>query len=258
MNKSYHVVVSITGQEPKQYELQGGRIGIGRGIDNQIPIEHDGVSGSHCEFVQDGDAYELLDLGSTNGSRVNGIKVDVKQKLNDGDRILLAETVAIYFYQLAEGQATPSIEESSGPEAKKSASEIAHLGDKIAIMKTQEIELEKGLEIMRKEFEEMGEKIKSLEIQLAEKKAEAEKNGITDSDRREIQKLEEKLFSETRRWNLLADNLQNTQAQLQGLVPGAPAPSMPGAVMPRPAIAPPGSVRIASKRKIITRQAPSR
>ena len=64
------------GPEPGRiYELKGDRIKIGRGRRNHIIIHDNEVSREHCELTLVGDDYELRDLGSSNGTFVNGQRV---------------------------------------------------------------------------------------------------------------------------------------------------------------------------------------
>ena len=54
-------------------------------------LDDSNVSRHHAEVRRQGDAYVLTDLGSTNGSKVNGAQV-AQQALNDGDEITLGKT----------------------------------------------------------------------------------------------------------------------------------------------------------------------
>ena len=48
---------------------------IGRNAQNTISVEDSAVSGRHCSITRDGQKYTLVDLGSTNGTRLNGAAV---------------------------------------------------------------------------------------------------------------------------------------------------------------------------------------
>jgi len=56
----------------KTFNLDRDKVTIGRNSTNLIVIEHPTVSGRHCQIVHEGKRYALTDLGSTNGTRVNG------------------------------------------------------------------------------------------------------------------------------------------------------------------------------------------
>ena len=80
-------IVTSEGEE-LEFELTDSHISIGRDEDNAITIPDGSISGSHAELVQSGDTYELKDLGSTNGSQVNGEKIE-NATLSDGDSVML-------------------------------------------------------------------------------------------------------------------------------------------------------------------------
>lgn len=54
------------------HEIGADGLSIGRSADNDLPIENASVSGRHCTLTLEGEHYVLRDLGSTNGTRVNG------------------------------------------------------------------------------------------------------------------------------------------------------------------------------------------
>ena len=69
-------------------------IRIGRNQDNDIVIQNDPfVSRYHCELISDdqGNCF-LQDLNSTNGTYINGIRVNIKTLLHSGDRVSVGNT----------------------------------------------------------------------------------------------------------------------------------------------------------------------
>ncbi len=61
-----------------------------------------GVSRRHARLLRDGNAVYLMDLNSTNGTRVNGeaLAAGVEKRLRDGDELLLGRLkVYVYFKQ---------------------------------------------------------------------------------------------------------------------------------------------------------------
>jgi pSer/pThr/pTyr-binding forkhead associated (FHA) protein len=50
------------------------------------------ISGVHCEISKGGGKLYIKDLGSTNGTLVNGVHLTSIQKINDGDTITLGQT----------------------------------------------------------------------------------------------------------------------------------------------------------------------
>ena len=78
------LVLSLNGVVQGEYELNKERITIGRKPDNDIPIDNLAVSGKHALIISILDDSFLEDLGSTNGSYVNG-KLVKKKYLKNGD-----------------------------------------------------------------------------------------------------------------------------------------------------------------------------
>ncbi len=72
--------------EGKTFDLAEERITIGRGLDNMIRLEDGTISHHHAMLIQDGQEFTLRDLNSTNGTRVNGLRI-VETKLHNGDSL---------------------------------------------------------------------------------------------------------------------------------------------------------------------------
>ncbi len=93
-----------------RWALEGGRVTIGRASDCEIVIPERQVSRYHACIEQDEEGYLLYDLGSKNGTQVNGDPVGVHPyRLRDGDEIVLAGTVQMGFIA---GEATLPLEQS--------------------------------------------------------------------------------------------------------------------------------------------------
>src|SRR5207247_9297680 len=68
----------------KQHEIEKRRIVIGRSKDADIQVEDPNVSRRHAEVRQEGAAYWVVDLDSTNGTEVNGRRLN-RAKPRPGD-----------------------------------------------------------------------------------------------------------------------------------------------------------------------------
>ena len=80
---------------PKDIELTGEPLSIGRSREADIPLLDDKVSRVHCGIrLSDGDFY-LKDLKARNGTFVNGQRVEDTVKLKAGDRIQVGSTVFV-------------------------------------------------------------------------------------------------------------------------------------------------------------------
>ena len=78
----------------KKFKLPGSRIVIGKMLGAvDLRIECDTVSRKHAEIIKEGRNYYITDLNSTNGTFINGQRIQggVKQELSDGDRIMLSD-----------------------------------------------------------------------------------------------------------------------------------------------------------------------
>lgn len=60
-------------------------ISIGRLPECTVPVPDANVSRRHCEVRPQGSAFVLVDLGSTNGTKVNGVRIQGERTLADGD-----------------------------------------------------------------------------------------------------------------------------------------------------------------------------
>ena len=65
---------------------------IGRLSDCTIPLNDQNVSRRHAEIRPGRGAYVVADLGSTNGTMVNGTRIGGEQRLSDGDILSFGST----------------------------------------------------------------------------------------------------------------------------------------------------------------------
>jgi pSer/pThr/pTyr-binding forkhead associated (FHA) protein len=73
------VIITVPDKTPQPYRFQLDRqvVSIGRGSVNDIAIDCGSVSVKHAEMVRIEGGYELRDLASTNGTKLNGERMDV-------------------------------------------------------------------------------------------------------------------------------------------------------------------------------------
>ena len=81
---------------PFRQPLQGDTVSIGRASDCSIPIKDRYLSRKHAEIIAVGDAWMLKDLGSANGTYLNGARVERNEPLRTGDRIRLGDTEIVF------------------------------------------------------------------------------------------------------------------------------------------------------------------
>lgn len=94
-------LVVIYTKEPtllgKRFVLDHSPTRVGRGGDNQIVLDGDSVSRRHAQFKQKGDAWVVVDDGSTNGTYCNDDQITREVVLKNGDRVKVGPTIFKYF-----------------------------------------------------------------------------------------------------------------------------------------------------------------
>lgn len=100
---SFRLIVR-RGPQPNQiYELTKAIATIGRDITNDIVINDPEVSRHHLRLTQGGSGYTVEDLGSTNGTFVNGQRLTGARPLMPGDMLGLGETVTLAYESVGAG-----------------------------------------------------------------------------------------------------------------------------------------------------------
>ena len=76
--------------EPTSFEFTKETTAVGRDDENDITLPHESVSGSHAELLLRGEDVHVRDLGSTNGTYINGNKV-AESPLQPGELLTFGE-----------------------------------------------------------------------------------------------------------------------------------------------------------------------
>ena len=87
--------VAVLSWNDERRVLDQKRSVLGRSRDADVQIEDPNVSRRHAEIVQEGSVYWLVDLGSTNGTEVDGKRVS-RARLGDGSRFTVGETTLTF------------------------------------------------------------------------------------------------------------------------------------------------------------------
>ena len=87
-------------------ELTADHMSVGRVDGNDLVIPEDSVSSSHGQFTNEGGQWVFTDLGSTNGTKVNGERVE-RVELGHGATFEIGNVVTT-FYEDAPVAAAPS------------------------------------------------------------------------------------------------------------------------------------------------------
>jgi pSer/pThr/pTyr-binding forkhead associated (FHA) protein len=87
------VVESESLEEGDEYAIDSTALTVGRGQDNDLPVPGDEfASARHARFEPRRDGVYVEDLGSTNGTFVNGVRLNGGRKLVPGDVVRIGET----------------------------------------------------------------------------------------------------------------------------------------------------------------------
>jgi hypothetical protein len=87
--------VAVLSWSGRRRVLEKRRSVLGRSRDADVQIEDPNVSRRHAEIVQEGSTYWLVDLGSTNGTEVDGRRVQ-RMQLADGAHFTVGETTLTF------------------------------------------------------------------------------------------------------------------------------------------------------------------
>jgi pSer/pThr/pTyr-binding forkhead associated (FHA) protein len=93
----------------RSFALSARVVAIGRSSGCDVVLPDDTVSGRHAEISTDGAIYTVRDLGSRNGTWVNGQKVTAPCPLNAGDRVAFGQIICTFSVP---GSGTRSLDEA--------------------------------------------------------------------------------------------------------------------------------------------------
>ncbi len=92
------VLIAQTGKlSGSRWVLEGDQVLIGRGPECDLVIADRQVSRHHARIRRTGSGYMLQDLGSKNGTHLNGVPIDRETVLQDGDIIQIALVLRLVF-----------------------------------------------------------------------------------------------------------------------------------------------------------------
>jgi hypothetical protein len=113
MAEKKFLIVMRSGPIPgSSYFIEKDEVFLGRDLANDLPVPDPEISRRHARFLRRGDSVYIEDLGSTNGTFLNGVRIAGPQQLKDGDLITLAENTVMSFE--VKGAATEPLRVSAG------------------------------------------------------------------------------------------------------------------------------------------------
>jgi diguanylate cyclase (GGDEF)-like protein len=91
-----YVVVLQGTNVGEMHKIEGPEVVVGRAVSATVRLNDDGISRRHCRILSIGGQVIIEDLGSANGTLVNGEMVQ-HQALKEGDKIRLGATTTLKF-----------------------------------------------------------------------------------------------------------------------------------------------------------------
>jgi len=88
------------------YPLGTPEIIVGREASNGVAINDGEVSRKHAKLSLQGSTYVIQDLGSTNGTFINGKRISTPQVLNPGDAVSFGENIVLVYEAAFDPNAT--------------------------------------------------------------------------------------------------------------------------------------------------------
>ncbi len=93
-DRAYLIVIAGT-QVGEMIPLKQATV-LGRGLEADVRLVEEKMSRRHCRLFMEGDSTYIEDLNSTNGTYVNGGRID-RHRLIDGDKIQVGDTTILKF-----------------------------------------------------------------------------------------------------------------------------------------------------------------
>lgn len=95
MSPAPDLATVTVGETHHDVTLSAARVVVGRLAESDIRIDDANASRQHAAFVRDGDDWFIEDLGSTNGTKLNGHRVS-RERLADGDVVSIGVTRLVF------------------------------------------------------------------------------------------------------------------------------------------------------------------
>ncbi len=120
--------IPVEGGPPERTPIPSFPFTLGRNESADLPIPSSRVSREHAVIVREGGGYRVRDLGSTNGTYVNGRRID-EAPLEDGDLLVVADVEFTFFAgenQTEADRATQPLARGAGGRADSSPAELIY------------------------------------------------------------------------------------------------------------------------------------
>ncbi len=170
-DKKYTLLMQLGPKQGETVAVMGEEYVMGRDASCDWAIEDIEVSRRHARLILENGDYSIEDLGSTNGTFVNGQRIRTALPLLPGATIRLGENVLLFFDSTsAENDSTKTLKvekEEAAPEAQKAPQELPE--DKLVEEKQSQAEDASADE--KQTVQEMVEEVRDGELAIQEMKA---------------------------------------------------------------------------------------
>ncbi len=89
----FQLVIAEGKEAGREFEFDQASVVIGRTAECDVILYEPGVSRRHARIFNEGVGFLVEDLGSSNGTKVNGERITARQPLRDGDSISLGPVI---------------------------------------------------------------------------------------------------------------------------------------------------------------------
>ena len=143
---NYVLRVRLPDGQTRDYAIPASGLGLGRTQENDVLLQDPKISGRHARISLDGPNVTLVDLGSTNGTYVNGQRVPAHapRPVNPGDTIQLGDTTCSVQVSQQQGARTQAAAAAAAAPAPASVSSIGLVLQVQVTGQVDEISLTKG------------------------------------------------------------------------------------------------------------------
>src|SRR5512133_2295955 len=97
MSATYQLVIRSGAGAGKVLPLDKSEMHVGRDVTNDLVISDEKVSRRHARLYSEGDQFVVEDLGSTNGTFINGARLSGPHLLRAGEQITFGETSIVSY-----------------------------------------------------------------------------------------------------------------------------------------------------------------
>lgn len=138
---SYELQIQTPDAQVRRVELEASGISLGRAHGNDLCYADDAsLSRRHLKFEPDGEHWLIVDLGSKNGTLVNGVRLRGQRRLVPGDRLTVGQLLIQFIDPDQRLPESVVFVPDSGPELSQSATVMTSLEGLLSGEPTAEID----------------------------------------------------------------------------------------------------------------------